>query len=508
MSQFMIPFFRILIIGCLASLTMTSGVYAQDKILRMPVISLPPTLGNPYGANGLPSALVWFSLYDPLVRTNEQGVLEAALALSWEAIEPTRWRFKLREGVTFSNGEPFDARAASFVLSWLMQDEARGLIVANEVQGISGIEVIDDFTLDVITREPDAILPKRLTAVQMLAPKALAEQGITEFARRPAGTGPFEVVSWNDGGKAVTRARHASWRPPMIDGIHFYQIPDETTLVQALQSGQVDLTTTLTPDAAFDMEGNGFYVSVSKTAQVLSFAFNLEGTSVEALHDPRVRLAMNLAVDRQAIADIVLHGTTTPANQPGTPLTFGYNPDLPPISYDPERARNLLTEAGYPNGFFVRADAVTAGNANASLIFQLVQQGLRGIGVDMELRSIVFSEWLRQYTTGTWEVDLFSLAFNSEPYYDVIRPMEYYSCAKPVPFFCHEVLMSSLNATGAEFNAEKRHSMLQGLSKTYREMAPAIYILEVSEVAVIADHVRNYRVRTRVPVYEALEIER
>lgn len=129
----MASIFKTIILAATALTLLANSPMAQEKILRMPVISLPPTLGNPFGANGLPSALVWFSLFDPLVRTNEQGQLEPALALSWEAVEPTRWRFTLRDGVTFSNGEVFDAEAAAFVLSWLLRDEARGLIVANEV---------------------------------------------------------------------------------------------------------------------------------------------------------------------------------------------------------------------------------------------------------------------------------------------------------------------------------------------------------------------------------------
>jgi peptide/nickel transport system substrate-binding protein len=90
----------------------------------------------------------------------------------------------------------------------------------------------------------------------------------------------------------------------------------------------------------------------------------------------------------------------------------------------------------------------------------------------------------------------------------VVRPMEYYSCAKPVPFFCHEPLMPLLDQTGIVFDEEERRGRLQALSRAYREQVPAIFILEVSEIAVIADYVRNYRVRTRVPVYEELELER
>ncbi|MBT6962025.1 MAG: hypothetical protein HN793_14215 [Rhodospirillaceae bacterium] len=492
--------------GCLAFLAAVTSALAIEKTLRMPVISHPPALGNPYMANGLPSALMWFALFDALVRTNEKGELEPALAVSWEVVEPTRWRFVLRDGVTFSNGEPFNASAAASVLRWLGSDEGRSQLVASEVRGIASVEIINDLTIDVITTVPDAILPKRLTAVLMVAPNAWAELGREEFAQRPSGTGPFRVTSWNKGGAAEVVANPTSWRAPKIDRILFYQIPDETALIQALQSGQVDLTTTLSPDAARELEARGFRTLVTPTAQVLSFAFNLAGTQVEALKDVRVRQALNLAIDRASISDVVMHGTQKPAGQPGTSITFGYDSDLAPFPYDLERAKALLAVAGYPDGFKITAEAVVAGNADASLIFQLVASGLRDIGVDVELRAIVYSDWIRKYTSGTFESDLFSLAWNSEPYYDVIRPMEYYSCAKPLPFFCHEPLMTLLHDTGSIFNEDKRRSQLEALSRAYRQQAPAIFILEVSEIAVIADHVRNYRVRTRVPVYEELDI--
>ena len=481
---------------------------AQDQTLRMPVISHPPSLGNPFMANGLPSALMWFALFDPLVRTNERGELEPALAVSWEAISSTRWRFKLRDGVAFSNGEIFDANAAVAVLRWLGSEDGKSQLVASEVQGISSVEVVDRLTLDIITRVPDAILPKRLTAVLMVAPDAWSVLGKDAFALTPSGTGPFYLTDWNKGGAAEVVAFAQSWRAPKIDRILFYQIPEETALIQALQSQQVDLTTTLSPDAASDLETMGFETLVTPTAQVLAFAFNISATKIEALRDVRVRTALNLAVNRVAISNIALRGTQQPAGQPGTPLTFGYDPGLDAFSHDVARAKKLLEEAGYPDGFKITAEAVVAGNADASLVYQLVQQGLRDIGVEMELRSVVFSDWIRKYTTGTFESDLFSLAWNSEPYYDVVRPMEYYSCAKPVPFFCHEPLMPLLDQTGIVFDEEERRGRLQALSRAYREQVPAIFILEVSEIAVIADYVRNYRVRTRVPVYEELELER
>jgi len=502
----MLRVFLLKIISFLILLFNIHLALAQERILKVPVISLPPALGNPFMANGLPSALVWFAMFDPLVRTDERGNLEPALALSWERINSYHWRFKLRDDVFFSNGEIFDANAAASVFRWLIGEEGRGQLVASELKGITKIEVTDRLILDVFTIIPDAILPKRLTAVQMVAPIAFINNGLEKFALSPVGTGPFKIVSWRKDGAALFEANTSSWRLPKIDKIMFYQVPEETALMQSLQSGQLDIATNVSPDSAYDLKSRGFNNVVTPTGQVMALAINVEGTKVEALKDFKVRQALNFAIDRKSISEIVMGGIQKPAGQPGTPVVFGYNNELDSYKYDPHLAKELLARAGYPDGFELFIEVVVSGNANAGLIYQFIQQAFREVGVDSTLRSIVFSDWMTKYTTGTFSSDLFSLAWNSEPYYDVIRPMEYYSCAKPVPFFCHNSLTQLINEAGIETNKFLRLEKLRNLSEIFRELAPSIFILEVSELSVVSNSILNYRMRNRVPVYEDLEI--
>ena len=483
-------------------------VLAKEAVLRIPVFSHPPSRGNPFVANGVPSSLVWFALFDPLIRTDVYGKLEPSLALRWEALDKNTWRFYLRRGIAFSNGEEFDASAVKTTLDWLHKGAGRGLIVGREVSGIKRVDVLGPYTLDIVTVTPDAILPKRLTSVMIVAPKAWIQGGVSMFSKTPVGTGPFRLVSWNKGGAIEVVKNQSSWRPPHVQRILFYQVSDASALVQALQSGQMDLATTVSPEAAVELEASGYRRVLSPTGQVMALGINVEGSTVHSLRNVKVRRALNMAINRAAITNIIMLGTQKPASQPGTPLTFGYNPSLKPFEYNPVLARTLLKQSGFDNNIELEAEVVVGSNIHSSTIYQMVQQDFRKIGVNLKLRSIVFSDWIRKYSSGSWASDFFSLAWNSEPYYDVVRPMEYYSCKKAIPFFCDNELASQLDATGSIFDQSLRLKKLQDLSRIYRNLAPSIFIIEISEIAMLAEHVKNYNVKTRVPVYEDLKIIR
>ena len=214
-----------------------SVAQAADKELRMALISAPPTLGNPFGGVGPPSSFVWNTLFDTLTTPGKTGDLEPSLALSWKAVEPTRWRFVLRSGIKFSNGEPMDATAVVTTLKWLTSGPGKSTVVGGEVSNIVDVTMVDTMTVDIVTDKPDAILPKRLTSVAIMAPKAFISLGIEGFAQTPVGTGPFTLNTWKDGGRIVVAANRASWRKPIIDRIIFTVIPDPTSRIQSILSG-------------------------------------------------------------------------------------------------------------------------------------------------------------------------------------------------------------------------------------------------------------------------------
>ena len=152
------------------------------------------------------------------------------------------------------------------------------------------------------------------------------------------------------------------------------------------------------------------------------------------------------------------------------------------------------------------SEIVTSGLPGDVGFLPLVQQDLRAVGVELEMRSTLFGDWLRKYNTNTFETELIGLSWNGAPYYDAIRAIAYHSCDKPSAFFCDKSWMPLFAATGLEFDVEKRRALLQDLSAKVRESAPSLYLYEVTDLSVVAARVKNYDVKLRVPVYEALDI--
>lgn len=501
------PLSRLLVLALVALLC--AHAHAAEKELRMALISAPPSLGNPFGGIGPPASVVWNAVFDPLTVPGESGELEPWLALSWEPVAPTRWRFKLRPGVVFANGEPFDAQSVVTAVKWLIADAGRRSVVGVELYTVKDVVAVDAMTVDILTDTPDAILPKRLTAAAMVPPKYWSQVGVEGFAQAPVGTGPFAVKTWQDrGGRIVLEANRASWRRPRIDRIVFFITSDSVARVQSLLSGRIDVVNIISPDLAAQFEGTDFRVVVSPTPQVYAIAFDAMREKSPALRDVRVRQALNYAVNKDAISQIVMRGTMRSASQGATPVTFGYNPALAPYPHDPAKARALLAAAGYGAGLKLSAEVVTNGMAGDAGALPLVQQDLRAVGVDLEIRSAPFADWLRKYTSHTFDVDMFGLSWNGAPYYDAQRALEYHSCAKVNPFFCEPSVMPLYEAVGKEFDVEKRRRLLQDLAARVRDLAPALFLYEATDISVIAPAVKNYQVRLRVPVYEAIDIER
>lgn len=250
---------------------------ADDNVLRYATKGLPINYGNPYRANGTPSNFIWLGIFDALTRLDPDGNLVPALATSWENIDPNTWQFQLRQGVTFSNGEPFTSAAVVDAIMWLKTDEGRRSIIGNEVRSITSAETVDDYTVLIRTDPPDAILPNRLNAMFVVAPKAWAELGPDAYAKDPAGTGSFVVSDWGDtSGVAELTARPESWRPPYVDGVRMTNLPDNAARIQALLAGQIDIAGNINIDDIELVERLGFKTVNAPIFGVMSMAFRLE----------------------------------------------------------------------------------------------------------------------------------------------------------------------------------------------------------------------------------------
>src|SRR5690606_29999004 len=211
------------------------------------VWGLPPGLGNPFTGRSTPSIFVWDAIFEPMVRIDAEGAPAAVLAESWQPVEPMRWRFTLRDGITFSNGAPFDADAVVTTFEYLLSEEGRATPVGSEMAGIAAVEKVDDRTVDIVTDQPDPVLPSKLALAYIVEPGQWQELGPEGFAERPAGTGPFAVEAWNPG-EAVLVANPNAWHAPQIERLRVVDLPERPARLQALLSGQIDVAFGLSPD--------------------------------------------------------------------------------------------------------------------------------------------------------------------------------------------------------------------------------------------------------------------
>lgn len=478
----------------------TGSAAAADRVLKVGVPLLPPSFGNPFTATGLPSGQIWEHIFDGLTELGDDGLPAASLAVAWQPETPTRWVFQLRTGVRFANGKPFNAAAAERVFQWLLSEPGRASIVGNEIRSLVAVHARGSHELVLETRQPDPILPNRLIAVMMVEPDAWDALGVKGFALNPVGTGSYQLITWqNAGGATVLVANPYAWQPPQIDRVHIYPLADHATRLQAALSRQLDIVGNMRPEQLSFLRQRGYRVEIDPGKQILAIGFDTTGQPDSPLRDRRVRQALNLAVDKETIARVITAGTTRPAGQGASPITFGYNPDVAPYPYDPERAKALLAEAGYPDGFAFTAQVVLGSYANDVEIYQRVQQDLAAVGIDATMQSSIFVDWLRQYVFNEWRSEAFSLAWNYLPYNDAMRPMEYFSCAKAHPFFCNDTVRQGVQAAAVEMDRPRRARILADLQQVFHDDPPCLFLLEMGHIWVYGEDLAGFVLNNRVP---------
>lgn len=319
-------------------------------------------------------------VYDKLINRDKEMKLIPELAESWKSVDELTWELKLRKGVKFHNGEDFDSAAVKFTL-----DRVR---VPGATQVSSGFTTIDDvktpdpLTVLIVTKKPDPLLPARLAAwgAQMLPPGYFKEVGVEGLARKAVGTGPYRFGEWRKDDSLSFVANTGYWgAAPKFAKVVFRPIKDELARMSALTAGEVDIAVNIPVDFADKINSGGSTYLVQTLANATDVF--LMGSDAP-LKDARVRLALNLAIDRQKLSTALFRGFAKPISQAAAPTDFGYNPSIPPYPYDPERAKKLLAEAGYEKGFSVEVQSSTGYIIGDALVVEAVVEMLKGIGVE------------------------------------------------------------------------------------------------------------------------------
>ncbi|MFF9275538.1 ABC transporter substrate-binding protein [Streptomyces griseosporeus] len=343
--------------------------------------------------------LVSFQLYEGLTRydlsrSDGPSEITGALATSWSVAKDRRtWTFTLRKGVKFQDGTAFDADAVVFNLDRYLNKkspyytDALGAGASEYAGDITRYGKLDGDRIRLVTKEPNGHFPQDLAHVLIASPTAVRKTGSAKFSEHPVGTGPFKFVRQKAGEQIELARFDGYWRgAPKLDKLVVKALPDAAARTAALRSGAVNWIEYPNPDDIPGLKADG--VNVLTNAYDHLWYWILD-TSAGPWKDPRVRRAANYAIDREAIAENLLHGTAEPAHQAAPHGTFAYDPANDTYGHDPAEARRLLAEAGYPHGFSTSVTVPTGGSGNLVPvpIAEAVQRDLAAVGIKAEIRT-------------------------------------------------------------------------------------------------------------------------
>lgn len=495
----------------LAALLAVQDAAAQPATtlrLAMPVPII--SFGNPYTRDE--GSYIRGAIFDSLTLVTRTGGLQSALAESWELESPTSWVFRLRQGISFANGEPFNAEAVVRNLALLREEGALARLPrAVEIDTITEITALDAHTINIRTKAPDPLLPRRLNMIAMVAPNAWQQMGVDAFARAPVGTGPYKVARWREGNSGgLMEAVPTSWRQAKdVKAVDIVVVADPAARIKALMAGQVDVVPAIGPDDVEALREAGFQVLVTPGNSVLCIAFRTERPEASPLKDVRVRHALNHAVDKHGIVAQILSGTTRVASQGSASNVPGHDETIQPVAYDPAKAKTLLAEAGYPNGFDLTIAVYGGLLPNDSLIFQKVAQDLGAVGVRVQLRTMVFADYVRRLMSGEWEgIDAFSNGWLGGGLGDPIRSVDQFSCAFHAKFFCAPEVMPAIDATRTEMDPARREALMRTVMRELNNVGVALWLVEFSGITALTPRVGDYDTRDNTPVYEKISLQK
>jgi peptide/nickel transport system substrate-binding protein len=347
---------------------------------------------------------VMASLFDNLVERNYAGQLEPMLAESWSFPNATTLEFRLRHGVTFHNGEPFDAQSVKFSIERLLDPNTKSPIAGGWPKTFQGVSIVDDYTVDFNFSAPDATILDALAGnAAMLPPRYYSQNPADVLAAKPVGSGPFTRVESVKDDHTTLAANPSYWGTatykgtPLVQTVVFRPVPDAATRTADLLNGTADMIF----DVAFDdldtltsHSADGFQIVTGSPAR-LQFIEFMPKHANDPLADRRVRQALNYGVDVNAIIKNLFRGQGSPAASPIMAGAVGFDPSVAAYDHNPTLAKQLLADAGYANGFSASLDLSSSDNpAEALAVVGQLQQ----IGVKVTPRTLELAQFNNNWT--------------------------------------------------------------------------------------------------------------
>lgn len=468
----------------LAIVTMTGVASASDDPNILDVGIPQAFLGlDPHGSISAerPVQLVATQVFDTLVRLDGSDFV-GSLAQEWTNPDPLTWVFTMREGVSFHDGSAFTSEDAKASIERLI--ELKGAL-SPLMADIESVEATDPATLTIRTKVPSgALLPS--LAMVFIGPAGQMDDDA--FWRKPAGTGPFMVDSVTSGESISFIANEAYFGgAPEVERLNFRYFPEIVSRLTALETGELDLTWNIAPDqvgSIRDVPG-----IVYATAPSRAYYFNWFNASAEPFDDPLVRRAMWHAVDIETIVGDLFGDLASVAKAPIPNGVFGWA-EQQPYDYNPEKAREMLAEAGYPDGFKASIQWNYECCPNIREIAYSMISDWAEIGVTIEPLEKQRAEWQADFRALNWHMNLqTNSVLTGDADYTLGR---LYVCSANRNGYCNPELDEILAAARAELDIVKRRELYRQAGKVIWEDAVGIFPMDISVNAAWRDVVTGF----------------
>ena len=444
---------------------------------------------DPHASNDNPSSRIRVQIYDRLMDLDDNGVPQPMLAESWERPDDKTIIFHLRKGVKFHNGDEMKASDVKFSLERALAAPE----VSHILTGINGVEVLDDYTVKVTTEKPMAAILNNLahTTIAILSEKATKEAG-DKFGQNPIGTGPYKFVSWQSGDRVTLEAFPEYWQGEApVKNVVFRNIVEETNRTIGLETGELDII--------YDIQGmdknklkddDRFVVIEGPQVSMTYLGFNMKKAPYD---NPKVREAISYAIDQKPIIDTVFLGAGEPANSIIGPNVWGYY-DVEKYTQDIEKAKALLAEAGYPNGF--KAKIWVNDNPVRRDTAVILQDQLKQIGIDLAIETVEWGAFLDGTARGDHEMFLLGWGtVTRDPDYGMYELISTATmgAAGNRSFYSNPTVDKLLEEGRTELDPEKRKAIYKEIQEIIRKDIPMYMIIYPLQNVVTQKNIKNFK---------------
>ncbi|ACB86338.1 ABC transporter substrate-binding protein [Natranaerobius thermophilus] len=429
--------------------------------------------------NNTSTEAVHINIFDYLFR-QEDGEIQSELVSKHEIIDDETWKFKLKEGVKFHNGDELTSKDVQFTFHRVIEDSS--LTEHSNYNQISEVEVINDYEFYIHTEDPEPALLNRISRMGsgILPKDYIEEEGWDHFLDSPIGSGPYEFVEWERDNRVVLNPfedYYGDYDSPWEEVV-YRVIPEDSTRVSELLTGGVDLAVNVPPTDWDRVDDNqGTLISTGDSNRVMLLILNHEeGRPTE---EQKVREAIDYAIDNEALTESILDGQGTPVRTRVTPGNTGYNEELyDDYRYDPDYSRELLEEAGYSDGVELKFHAPQGRYLMDSDVSEMITGMLAEVGINADLNLLEFSQFADKYL-GNENEDLMFLGL-SNSMFDAAHALRNFHSEQNTErtYYENERVDELLEKAESNMDFEERKEQYQEVQEIVAEELPYVYLYQ------------------------------